>query len=428
MTATAFTPVPRSARTGAAAERAVVDPAWPILPLTVGMAVAYFAGFGAIVWIVPAFIYVLPAMRRRSLHFPGAGIPLLALALWIPVTAIRLPDVPSVGVFAYRWLIWVAALMGFLWLANTPTARLASRRVVDLLAFLWITLVGFGYLALAFPSTASPSLVQRMLPTGLTSTQFINDLTIVRFAELQTFVEGTVPRPAAPLPATNGWGSTLALLTPFFILSWLLSGDRRRRRWGWAFALAAVPPLAISTNRGAWLSIGLGLVYFAVRRAAQGDRRPLAAIVAIGAVAVGLVMLSPLHSVVSARLDGAEASNSTREDVYRLAYAKTLESPLVGYGAPESTDHNPPIGTHGLIWYSMFSHGFPALALLLLTLATLFVTTFRCRTDTALWAHVCIFMTITQLPYYGLLPQFVLVGLAAGLCWRENHPELLPDA
>ena len=38
-------------------------------------------------------------------------------------------------------------------------------------------------------------------------------------------------------------------------------------------------------------------------------------------------------------------------------------------------------------------------------------------------------MAITQLPYYGLLPQFVLVGIAAGICWRENHPEKrrMPD-
>ncbi len=427
MTATAFTPVPRSARTAAERERALVDPAWPIIPLTVGMGIAYFAGFGAIVWVIPAFVYLLPAMRRRRLYFPGAAIPLLALVLWVPVTAIQLPDVRSFGVFGYRWLIWVSTLMGFLWLVNTPVARLASKRVVDLLAFLWITLVGFGYLALAFPNTAAPSLLQRVLPAGITSTPFINDLTIVRFAELQTFVEGTVPRPAAPLPATNGWGSTLALLTPFFILSWLLSGDRRRRRWGWILVLAAVPPLAISTNRGAWLSIGLGLVYYAFRRAAKGDRRPLAAVLAIGAVAIGLVVFSPLHTVVAARLDGAEASNSTREDVYKLAYAKTLESPLVGYGAPESTDHNPPIGTHGLIWYAMFSHGFPFLVMLLAALVVLFATTFRCRNDTALWAHICIFMTITQLPYYGLLPQIVLVGFAAGICWRENRPELIPD-
>ena len=404
--------------------RPLVDPAWPIIPLTLGMPIAYFLGFGALVWIVPALGFAVPLIRRRSLCMPACALPLAALVLWIPVTALRLPDANSLGVFAYRWLIWVSALTGMLWLCNTSTLRLATKRIVDMLAFLWIVLVGFGYLALMFPTTAVPSLLQKLLPTGLATTQFINDLTIIRFAELQTFIEGTVPRPAAPLPATNGWGSTLALLTPFFILSWLLAPSRRRRITGWVLAAIGVVPLAISTNRGAWLSIGLGLVYFAIRRARAGDARPLFAVVAVGMLAVMAVTMTPLSNTVSARLSETAASNDTREDVYKLAWAKTLDSPVLGYGAPESADHSPPIGTHGLIWYAMFSHGFPALALLLIALAALFCATFKARTPAALWAHICIFMAITQLPYYGLLPQFVLVGVAAGLCWRENHPEL----
>jgi len=31
---------------------------------------------------------------------------------------------------------------------------------------------------------------------------------------------------------------------------------------------------------------------------------------------------------------------------------------------------------------------------------------------------------ITQIAYYGLLPQIVVVGIAAGICWRENNPVL----
>ena len=408
--------------------RPLVDAAWPIIPLTLGMPIAYFLGFGALVWIVPALGFVVPLIRRRPLSMPACALPLAALVLWIPVTALRLPDVSSAGVFVYRWLVWVSALTGMLWLCNTSTLKLATKRVVDMLAFLWIVLVGFGYLAMMFPTTAVPSLLQRLLPTGLSSTQFINDLTIIRFAELQTFVEGVVPRPAAPLPATNGWGSTLALLTPFFILSWLLAPSLRRRRTGWVLAAVGVVPLAVSTNRGAWLSIGLGLVYFAVRRAREGDSRPLFAVIAVGALAVSAVMFTPLSNTVGARLSETAASNSTREDVYKLAWAKSQDSPILGYGAPESADHSPPIGTHGLIWYAMFSHGFPGLALLLVALGTLLFATARARTPAALWAHICIFMAITQLPYYGLLPQFVLVGIAAGISWRENHPEVLDHA
>ena len=83
----------------------------------------------------------------------------------------------------------------------------------------------------------------------------------------------------------------------------------------------------------------------------------------------------------------------------------------------------PPVGTHGLIWYVMFCHGFPALAMLIVALFALLFATMLARTPTALWAHICILICITQIPYYGLLPQLVVVGIAAGICWRENHPE-----
>ena len=314
--------------------RPLVDPAWPVIPLTLGMPIAYFLGFGALVWIVPALGFAVPLLRRRSLHVPMCALPLLGLVLWIPVTAVQLPDMNSMGVFVYRWLIWVSALMGMLWLCNTPTLKLATKRIVDMLAFLWIVLVGFGYLALTFPTTAVPSLLQRLLPAGLSGTQFINDLTIIRFAELQTFIEGTVPRPAAPLPATNGWGSTLALLTPFFILSWLLAPSRRRRITGWVLAGIGVVPLAISTNRGAWLSIGLGLVYFAVRRARAGDARPLFAVIAVGVLAVTAVMATPLSNTVSARLSETAASNTTREDVYKLAWPRARTRRCWGTARP----------------------------------------------------------------------------------------------
>ena len=146
----------------------------------------------------------------------------------------------------------------------------------------------------------------------------------------------------------------------------------------------------------------------------------------LGGMALTLVLFTPLATVVTARLDNTAASNDTRESVYKEAYAGALASPLYGNGAPASQDPlamAPPVGTHGLIWYVMFCHGFPALAMLIVALFTLFFATILARTPTALWAHIAILICITQIPYYGLLPQLVVIGIAAGICWRENHPE-----
>lgn len=417
----ARTDAPRAPSLG---ERApLLDPMWPIAVFTVWMPVAYFLGFAAVVWIVPVFACGIPMLLRRSLRVPGSLLPLAALALWIPVTALNLPDFNSLQLFIYRWLIWVSTVVCMLWLCNTPTRRVSTKRLVDMLAALWIVLIFFGYCALYFPTTAIPSFAQMIMPKGLLDNQFIYDVTIIRFAEFQTFIGGSIARPAAPLPATNGWGSTLGLLTPFFVLSWLLAPSARRRTIGWTIAAFALVPLVISTNRGAWLSIMVALVYFAIRRAMRGDARPMFVVTTLAALVFTVVLFTPLAGVVSTRLNEAQVSNTDRESVYKQALDGTKESPLVGYGAPASTETGlPPTGTHGLFWYVMFSHGFVGLALLLVAMLTLAFATAKARTPTALWAHICIVICITQIPYYGLLPQIVVVGLAGGICWRENHP------
>ena len=48
----------------------------------------------------------------------------------------------------------------------------------------------------------------------------------------------------------------------------------------------------------------------------------------------------------------------------------------------------------------------------------------RARTRTALWTHAAILIAVLQAPFYGLLPQIVVLGVAAGICWREDYPEL----
>ena len=93
-------------------KRPLLDPIWPMLLLTVWMPVAYFLGIAAIVWVVPAFVFGIPMIQRRTLRVPGSILPLVALVLWIPITALNLPNLNSAGVFTYRWLIWVSTRRG----------------------------------------------------------------------------------------------------------------------------------------------------------------------------------------------------------------------------------------------------------------------------------------------------------------------------
>lgn len=421
-------------RTRPAASAAAADPRgtarwalWPVAASTICMPVAYFLGLGAVVWLAPALALGGLVLRQRSIRVPWSALPLIGLILWIPVTVVSVGGAGSVAVFVYRWLLWVAMLGALLWMCNTSERRVPTARVVDLLASLWVVLVGFGYLALVFPYVAVASPFGRLLPGAVAGNVFVSDLTIIRFAELQRFAGGAVPRPAAPMIATNGWGSTVAILTPFFIVSFLLAGERTRRRWGWALVVAAIPPLAVSTDRGAWLSLGVGLLYVACRLALRGSARPLGAIVASVVLAVAVVVATPLGGVVQARLDGAGASNDTRASLYTLAWDRAQQQPVIGYGETIDNAPDPPIGTHGLVWYALVAHGFPGLMLLLLAVASFVAASFRARTRTALWSHAAILIFAVQLPFYGLLPQIVVIGFAAGICWREDHPGVLVD-
>ena len=49
----------------------LLDPIWPMALLTVWMPLAYFLGFAAIVWIIPAFAFGIPMVMRRTLRVPG---------------------------------------------------------------------------------------------------------------------------------------------------------------------------------------------------------------------------------------------------------------------------------------------------------------------------------------------------------------------
>ena len=404
---------------------AIVDPAWPIVALTVGMPVAYVAGLTALVWILPAIVFGFALVRSRSVRVPAAAVPLLALTAWVLLTVVQVSGTTAVPLFFYRWMLWVSTVASMLWLANGLSVRVSSARIVRLLAALWIVLVVFGYLAMIFPDVHSRSMVQALveqyLGRPLARPSFLYDLTVIRFAEVQEFVGHVVPRPAAPMAYTNGWGSTIGLLTPFFACSWLMSPGRLRRNVGIVLAVAAAIPVIVSTDRGLWLSVGVAVVYLGIRRAIAGDARALVAIALVGALVVTLTMVSPLGQTVHDRFSGVQASNATRERLYATALTQTKQSPLLGFGAPETVERGPAIGTHGLMWYVMFAHGFPGLIMLFGAAAALLFATRRPRTKIALWSHLAIVVFAVQIPFYGLFPQIVLVGFAAGLAWRENH-------
>jgi len=324
---------------------------------------------------------------------------------------------------AQGWLLFAGALTSLVWLVNVSEERVRSMQIYDWLAALWITMIVFGYLGVLFPAFVHKSPFQLMLgPIG--NQGFVDELSRWRFAETQGFLGYPLPRPAAPFNATNGWGAAVGILTPFFLRSWILQPDLRRRRVGYLIGLAGVYPIIVSVNRGLWISLGVALVYYAARKALRGKFGAFAVLIGTMVAVTALLVATPAGQLVGDKLDKSEKSNDSRSSLYSEAFAGAKQSPLIGNGAParptEARPDMPPVGTHGLLWYLMFVHGFVGMALFLTWLGGEVLRSGRVRTADGWWTHLALVIGLVQVPFYGLLPQVVIFGIAAGLSHRED--------
>jgi hypothetical protein len=104
-----------------------------------------------------------------------------------------------------------------------------------------------------------------------------------------------------------------------------------------------------------------------------------------------------------------------------------MKSPLIGFGTPKSRDDGPPIGSHGLIWWLMYCHGFIALGLFMAWMARIVWAGRTIRKEPDLWAYISLLVFVLQFPVYGLLPQLPLAAVSAGLVHRSRYPEATVD-
>ncbi len=206
---------------------------WPLIVICAGMPFTFLLGIHSLVWVLPVVVFgVQLAVQREPIIIPRSVLPLLFLVLWIPVPLLQLEG-GAYPLAIYRWLVFASPLVCCIWLLSRSEAEVPTTRVVRLLSMLWVTVVMFGYLAIALPNFSMPSPIQRVLP-GRAARERVSprpDGLPVR-AGGRALASATVGRPAAPMAYSNGWGSTVGLLTPFFVLDFFIIGSLRRRRSG----------------------------------------------------------------------------------------------------------------------------------------------------------------------------------------------------
>ena len=395
--------------------------AWPIWLFTAGLPYSFLIGIHGLAWLAPALVFGARILASPRVRFPRSSIPLAVLVAWALLSLVVISPA-EYPIFFYRWLLFAGALTSFVWLVNVRRDAVPTERIVDWLAAMWICLMVFGYMAALFPNliVASPLGV---IVRPIQSIPFLARISEWRFAENHHFMGYPVPRPAAPFGAANSWGSAVGILTPFFIRSWLVDADPGRRRKGWALLAFGVYPILLSVNRGLWMALIVAFIYFAARKALRGRFAAVGVLLVAVFTTTALLVFTPAGSLVVDRLDHSEKSNAARSNLYELSWQGAKASPLVGNGVPKAVPNDPtspPVGTHGLIWYLMFIHGFPALILFLGWLTIEVFRSGRVVEPLAWWTHLSLVIAFVEMPYYGLLPHVILIGIAAGLSHRET--------
>lgn len=379
-------------------------PLWPVAAALLGTPVWWVLGIGDMIWAVMGVAMAALLARRGRVEVPrGFGVWLLFL-VWMVVSVIGIDTAGRLIGFGYRLVLYLAMTTLFIYIYNARR-RITLRTVGGLLTGYWLITVVGGYIGVLFPLFSITTPLALVLPDALTSNELVSEMVYRRVTQYDpdSFL-ALEPRPSAPFLYTNSWGNAYSLLLPI-VVAYLVDIRGTRRFW---WLLAAIPasfvPAFLTLNRGMFLGLGVAAAYIAVRFLLRGDLRALAGLGVLGlAVAVALQVL-PVEERLTERVE-TSSSTEDRANLYQEAFDRTLESPLLGYGAPRpsETPGAPSVGTQGHFWTVLFSHGFPGVALFVLFLVVLLVKTWRSPTLFGLAANTACLVILVEIFYYGVL-------------------------
>ncbi len=399
------------------------NPALPLyliagLPLYWVLGLAYFA------FVIAAVAMAFQLLLMKPIRVPrGMGLWFLFLG-WSFVSVAALDrDVTRYLSFTIRELSYLGATIAFLYVYNLPPRLLPTRKILSVLGgvFVFTAIIG-GYLGVIIGEVRFPSLMSQVVPRGLMSNSFVKSVFNPPIAQEQDFLGFPLNRPSMPFAFTNEWGATLVPGT-FIAIAWFRHLPNGRRWLVPVLALAGVP-MIISANRGLWIALIMGVVYVTVRRASAGQQvvaiRSIFVILFIASVA----LVSPLGDLVTSRAT-SEHSFESRGDIYTDVIEAVPGSPLIGYGAPiaNPNPNRPAIGTHGMVWTTLFSQGIPGLVFYAgFFLAMTIRTGVRIRTQEQLWLHLAVASALPTMFYYDHLPAALpLMMMAAALALRDRR-------
>ncbi|MCP2236799.1 O-antigen ligase like membrane protein [Prauserella halophila] len=395
-------------------------PSWPVDALLWGFPVWWLLGMTPFIVVIMAIVMAAILLVRRDLYVVAGISPWFGFIAWTIPCALMLDSPLRLVGYGQRAANYVAIAIVLLYVVNARQ-RLSMTRVVGGLTAVWVTVVAGGYLGTFFPEGRLTTPVGLLLPDALTGNEYVFDLVFPPFAEIQHPWGAPEPyiRPSAPFPYANGWGSAMALLTPVALAQMAMTRSTRVKVLLVGCLAAAIVPTLAGLNRGMLLGLGVALAYVAVRLMFRGTMLPF-----LGLATCGLVAASAAVSLglIDALRERAQlGSNETRMLIYRETFERTLESPLLGFGAPRPSEVvDLSVGTQGHLWMMMFSFGFVGLGLFLWFLFGSVLRTWRAPGFSRLWLHSSLVAASTLIIFYGIdTMQLLTIALVAAILLRD---------
>lgn len=401
--------MPRAARRSR--EHRLLPVGWPVYTLFLGYPVMWALGFKAVMGVAYTVVLLILTLSRGRFRVPrGFGFWALFI-IWVLVSATQLGGTNRWIAYGYRLSAYLTATLLFLYIFNTSQRELPTRKIVFTLATFWMIIVVGGFLGLMFPQVTWHSFAERFVPEQMLNVGFVQQLFRPGLADASDFLGYAQVRPSAPFTYTNEWGANLAILTPVLIATWSMSRSRVWNGLSKFMFVAAMLPIIASLNRGLWLSLGVGVVYAAVRLAGQGKLRALVGVLVVGLLAGMFIYLTPLGSVGADRI-ATPHSNKARSTLYEETRESVLKSPLLGYGGPrpsEKSPNLPSVGTHGQLWLLLFSQGIVGAVLYIGWFVVVMGRSARGTPTGGIWLHTAIVVALIQMPFYEHLPMHIMI-------------------
>ncbi|WP_432905887.1 hypothetical protein ACQP1S_11030 [Micromonospora matsumotoense] len=392
-------------------------PTWPLLAMFGLMPLWWALGGFYLGWSAFGLVLLGLMVTRGRVALPAGTACWLVLLALVLLSFTRLDRATAYLTSGLRLGFMVTALIVCVYVYNLVRDGVPWAQVLRPLGWYWLGVVALGWLAVLAPRFQLTTPVELVLPGSMSGERFIQALTHVRANEFNPVSRAPIYRTAAPYPYTNNWGTAYALLVPC-VLAYLTSVRTGKFRVALLVSLPlSMVPAFMTLNRGMFLGLGAGLTYLGLRALVRGNAKLIASIGGLVLLVWVVSLVVPVQELIDNRVSSTD-TNVDRMDLYVRTLQAVERSPLLGYGAPNSVDTTlaeEPLGTQGMIWQVLYSHGIPALVAFLAWLVLIARRLAGAVSPAGQWLSTIPVIALVVIPVYAYIdPNMSVIFFAVG--------------